>query len=187
MPPPPGIESFIFMPQDVPQSNFIECRAYGANVTLVDGLISDCARIVSQRKDSEGWFEVSTLKEPYRIEGKKTMGYELAEQLDWKLPDAIFYPTGGGVGLIGMWKAFAEMEALGWIGPERPKMIAVQADGCQPIVRAFEAGRSRAASFSKALTRWPADCACRSRWAISWSWTPCAKAGARPSRSAMTS
>ena len=147
-----GIESFIFMPQDVPQSNFIECRAYGANVTLVDGLISDCARIVSQRKDGEGWFEVSTLKEPYRIEGKKTMGYELAEQLNWKLPGTILYPTGGGVGLIGMWKAFAEMEALGWIGPERPKMVAVQAAGCQPIVRAFEQGASQSSFFEGAQT-----------------------------------
>ncbi len=147
-----GIESFIFMPQDVPQSNFIECRAYGANVTLVDGLISDCARIVSQRKDGEGWFEVSTLKEPYRVEGKKTMGYELAEQLNWKLPGTILYPTGGGVGLIGMWKAFAEMEALGWIGPERPKMVAVQAAGCQPIVRAFEQGASQSSFFEGAQT-----------------------------------
>ena len=127
-----GLESHIFMPQDVPQANFIECKAYGANVTLVDGLISDCGRIVAERKDQEGWFDISTLKEPYRIEGKKTMGYELAEQLGWELPDAIFYPTGGGVGMIGMWKAFAEMEALGWIGPRRPKMIAVQAAGCAP-------------------------------------------------------
>jgi threonine synthase len=135
-----GIEANIFMPRDVPQANFIECRAYGARVTLVDGLISDCGRIVGERKAKEGWFEISTLKEPYRIEGKKTMGYELAEQLGWRLPDAILYPAGGGVGLIGMWKAFEEMEALGWIGPARPKMIAVQAEGCQPIVRAFEEG-----------------------------------------------
>ncbi len=113
-----GIEAHIFMPQDVPQANFIECKAYGAHVTLVDGLISDCAKIVAARKDAEGWFDVSTLKEPYRIEGKKTMGYELAEQFGWELPDAIFYPTGGGVGLIGMWKAFDEMEALGWIGSQ---------------------------------------------------------------------
>ena len=135
-----GIEAFIFMPQDVPQSNFIECKAYGARVTLVNGLISDCGRIVGERKQAEGWFEISTLKEPYRIEGKKTMGYEVAEQLHWELPDAIFYPTGGGVGMIGMWKAFHEMEALGWIGPKRPKMIAVQAEGCQPIVRALREG-----------------------------------------------
>ena len=135
-----GLEANIFMPQDVPQSNFLECKAYGANVTLVDGLISDCGRIVGERKQAEGWFEISTLKEPYRIEGKKTMGYEVAEQLCWELPDVIFYPTGGGVGMIGMWKAFAEMEALGWIGPKRPKMIAVQAEGCQPVVRALQEG-----------------------------------------------
>ncbi len=147
-----GLESFIFMPQDVPQSNFIECHSYGAHVTLVDGLISDCARIVSERKDRERWFEVSTLKEPYRVEGKKTMGYELAEQLDWKLPGAILYPTGGGVGLIGMWKAFAEMEQLGWIGSERPRMIAVQTEGCQPIVRAFEEGTARSEFFAGAQT-----------------------------------
>ncbi len=135
-----GVEANIFMPQDVPQSNFIECKAYGANVTLVDGLISDCGRIVGERKAAEGWFEISTLKEPYRIEGKKTMGYEVAEQLGWELPDVIFYPTGGGVGMIGMWKAFAEMEAMGWIGSKRPKMIAVQAEGCQPVVRALQEG-----------------------------------------------
>lgn len=147
-----GIEAHIFMPRDVPQANFIECKAFGARVTLVDGLISDCAKIVAARKDAEGWFDVSTLKEPYRIEGKKTMGYELAEQMNWRLPDAIFYPTGGGVGLIGMWKAFSEMEALGWIGPERPKMIAVQAEGCQPIVRAFERGDERSQFFEGART-----------------------------------
>lgn len=133
-----GLEAHIFMPRDVPQANFIECKAYGANVTLVDGLISDCGRIVGERKAREGWFEVSTLKEPYRIEGKKTMGYEVAEQFDWQLPDAILYPCGGGVGLIGMWKAFDEMEKLGWIGSKRPKMISVQAAGCAPITRAFE-------------------------------------------------
>src|ERR1700730_15557464 len=110
-----GIEAHIFMPRDVPQANYLECKAYGADVTLVDGLISDCARMVAERVPQEGWFDISTLKEPYRIEGKKTMGYEVAEQLGWELPDAIFYPTGGGVGMIGMWKAFAEMEALGWI------------------------------------------------------------------------
>jgi len=137
-----GIEANIFMPQDVPQSNFIECKSYGARVNLVNGLISDCGRIVAERKQAEGWFEISTLKEPYRIEGKKTMGYEIAEQLGWELPDAIFYPTGGGVGMIGMWKAFAEMEAIGWLphGGKRPKMIAVQAEGCQPIVRALAEG-----------------------------------------------
>jgi threonine synthase len=147
-----GIEAFIFMPQDVPQANFIECKAYGANVTLVDGLISDCGRIVAERKDKEGWFDVSTLKEPYRIEGKKTMGYEVAEQLGWELPDAIFYPTGGGVGMIGMWKAFEEMEGLGWIGPKRPKMIAVQAEGCQPVVRAFNEGAERSQFWEGAST-----------------------------------
>ena len=133
-----GLEAHIFMPNDVPQGNFLECKAFGAHVTLVDGLISDCARIVAEKKDREGWFDVSTLKEPYRVEGKKTMGYEIAEQLRWNLPDAILYPCGGGVGLIGMWKAFAELEELGWIGQKRPKMIAVQAEGCQPIVQAFQ-------------------------------------------------
>jgi threonine synthase len=147
-----GIEAHIFMPNDVPQSNYLECRAAGADVTLVDGLISDCGRIVAERKARHGWFEVSTLKEPYRIEGKKTMGYELAEQLGWSLPDAILYPAGGGVGLIGMCKAFEEMEALGWIGPSRPKMIAVQAEGCQPVVRAFQAGSDRAEFFTGAST-----------------------------------
>jgi threonine synthase len=147
-----GMQSYIFMPQDVPQSNFIECKAAGANVTLVDGLISDCGRIVAERKQAEGWFEVSTLKEPYRIEGKKTMGYEVAEQFGWELPDAILYPAGGGVGLIGMWKAFEEMEDLGWIGAKRPKMIAVQAEGCQPVVRAFEAGADRSEFYAGAST-----------------------------------
>ncbi len=133
-----GLEANIFMPRDVPQANFVECKAYGANVTLVDGLISDCGKIVAERKDREGWFEVSTLKEPYRIEGKKTMGYEVAEQFGWQLPDAILYPCGGGVGLIGMWKAFDELQKLGWIVGKRPKMISVQAAGCGPITRAFE-------------------------------------------------
>lgn len=147
-----GIEAHIFMPKDVPQANYIECKAYGAHVTLVDGLISDCGKIVAARKDAEGWFEVSTLKEPYRIEGKKTMGYELAEQLNWELPDVIFYPTGGGVGLIGMWKAFEEMEAMGWIGSKRPKMIAVQVEGCQPVVRAFQNGEVRSQFWDNAYT-----------------------------------
>jgi threonine synthase len=147
-----GVECNIFMPKDVPQANFIECKAYGANVTLVDGLISDCGKIVASRKEAEGWFEVSTLKEPYRIEGKKTMGYELAEQMNWSLPDVIFYPTGGGVGLIGMWKAFNEMEAMGWIGSKRPKMIAVQVEGCQPVVRAFEQGQARSEFWDNAHT-----------------------------------
>src|SRR5690349_13141253 len=147
-----GIEAHIFMPRDVPQSNFIECKAYGAHVTLVDGLISDCGRIVAERGPAEGWFDVSTLKEPYRIEGKKTMGYEVAEQMGWELPDAIFYPTGGGVGMIGMWKAFDEMERLGWIGSRRPKMIAVQAEGCQPVVRAFEENEPRSRFWEGAQT-----------------------------------
>jgi threonine synthase len=147
-----GIEAHIFMPKDVPQSNYIECKTLGATVTLVDGLISDCARIVAERKDREGWFDMSTLKEPYRVEGKKTMGYEVAEQFNWELPDAIFYPTGGGVGLIGMWKAFDELEQLGWISGQRPKMIAVQAAGCQPIVRAFEQGASRSEFWQNAST-----------------------------------
>jgi len=146
------LEAHIFMPQDVPQSNFLECKAYGAAVTLVNGLISDCARIVAERKEQEGWYDVSTLKEPYRIEGKKTMGYELAEQLGWRLPDAILYPCGGGVGLIGMWKAFDEMEALGLIGRKRPRMIAVQAAGCEPITRAFEQAASRSQFYENAHT-----------------------------------
>jgi threonine synthase len=133
-----GIEAHVFMPKDVPAANFIEAKAFGANVTLVDGLISDCAKRVSDGKSTEGWFDLSTLKEPYRIEGKKTMGFEAAEQFGWNLPDAIFYPTGGGVGMIGMWKAFDELEQLGWIASKRPKMIAVQSEGCPPIVRAFE-------------------------------------------------
>ncbi|MGP8247548.1 MAG: threonine synthase [Bryobacteraceae bacterium] len=147
-----GIESYIFMPRDVPQANYLECMAYGANVTLVDGLISDCGKIVAERAPAEGWFDISTLKEPYRIEGKKTMGYEVAEQMDWELPDAIFYPTGGGVGMIGMWKAFEEMETLGWIGSRRPKMIAVQAAGCAPVVRAFEENQPRSRFFENAHT-----------------------------------
>ncbi len=133
-----ALEAYIFMPRDVPQANFIECKSFGAIVTLIDGLISDCGKIVADRKAREGWFEVSTLKEPYRIEGKKTMGYEVAEQFGWQVPDAILYPCGGGVGLIGMWKAFAELEELGWIDGKRPKMISVQSEGCAPITRAFE-------------------------------------------------
>jgi threonine synthase len=137
-----GIEAHIFMPKDVPLANQVECLAYGAHMTLVDGLISDCARMVGERGPQEGWFDVSTLKEPFRVEGKKTMGYELVEQLGWEYPDAVFYPTGGGVGLIGMWKAFEEMEQLGWVTGTRPKMIAVQSAGCAPIARAFEKGEN---------------------------------------------
>ena len=147
-----GIAAHIFMPRDVPQANYLECMAYGAHVTLVDGLIGDCARMLAERAPAEGWFDLGTLKEPYRIEGKKTMGYEVAEQLDWELPDAIFYPTGGGVGLIGMWKAFEEMEKLGWIGGRRPKMIAVQAEGCQPVVRAFEENEPFSRFYEEAHT-----------------------------------
>jgi threonine synthase len=147
-----GIEAHIFMPRDVPQANYLECKAYGAQVTLVDGLISDCGKMVAERGPAEGWFDVSTLKEPYRIEGKKTMGYEVAEQMGWELPDAIFYPTGGGVGMIGMWKAFDEMQKLGWIGARRPKMIAVQAEGCQPVVRAFQENETRSRFFDDAHT-----------------------------------
>ncbi|HWR35075.1 MAG TPA: threonine synthase [Clostridia bacterium] len=136
-----AIEAHIFMPRDVPMANRVECEAYGAKVTLVDGLISDCARMVAQGKETQGWFDISTLKEPFRVEGKKTMGYEVAEQMGWTLPDAIIYPTGGGVGLIGMWKAFDEMEEMGWLkSPKgfRPKMIAVQAAGCAPIPKAWD-------------------------------------------------
>src|ERR1022692_4634601 len=147
-----GIEAYIFMPKDVPMANRMECDYYGAHVTLVDGLISDCGRMVAERKDKEGWFDVSTLKESFRVEGKKTMGYEVAEQLCWKLPQGIIYPTGGGVGMIGMWKAFNEMEELGWIGSERPKMITVQAAGCAPIVKAWEGGKSASEMWAGAAT-----------------------------------
>jgi threonine synthase len=160
-----GIEAHIFMPKDVPMANRMECDYYGAHVTLVDGLISDCGRMVAERinKDKssgkkDGWFDVSTLKEPFRVEGKKTMGYEIAEQMNWKLPQAIIYPTGGGVGMIGMWKAFDEMEELGWIGNDspkkaRPKMITVQAAGCAPIVKAWEAGKSASGTKSSSGTK----------------------------------
>ena len=147
-----GLEAHVFMPSDTPRANIIECRELGAHVTLIDGLITDCGAEIAKRKAAEGWFDVSTLKEPYRVEGKKTLGYELAEQLDWELPDVVLYPTGGGTGLIGMWKAFDEMEALGWIGSKRPRMFTVQASGCAPIVRAFEAGESAAAEFPNAHT-----------------------------------
>jgi len=149
-----GIEAHIFMPKDVPQANLIECQSYGAHVNLVDGLIGDCARIIAERWEKEGWFDISTLKEPFRVEGKKTMGYEIAEQLDWKLPDAVIYPTGGGVGLIGMWKAFDEMQQLGWIKPgaKRPKMISVQAAGCAPIVRAWDEHKPASEAWKNADT-----------------------------------
>jgi threonine synthase len=147
-----GLEAHIFMPRDTPQANIIECRELGAHVTLIDGLITDCGAEIARRKAKEGWFDMSTLKEPYRVEGKKTLGYELAEQFNWRLPDAVLYPTGGGTGLIGMWKAFDEMQALGWIGKKRPRMFAVQATGCAPIVRAFEAGEKTAGEFLEAHT-----------------------------------
>ena len=148
-----GIEAHIFMPLDVPFANFVEAMAYGAHVELVNGLISDCARMVQERKQQEGWFDISTLKEPFRVEGKKTMGYELVEQLGWEYPDAVFYPTGGGVGLIGMWKAFEEMEELGWVRPgKRPKMIAVQSSGCAPVVRAYDEGAQASVMWKDAAT-----------------------------------
>ena len=148
-----GIEAHIFMPKDVPFSNYVEAKFYGANVTLVDGLISDCGRMVAERREKEGWFDISTLKEPFRVEGKKTMGYELVEQLGWEYPEAVFYPTGGGVGLIGMWKAFGELEELGWVRPgKRPKMIAVQSSGCAPVARAFQQGEKVSAMWQGAST-----------------------------------
>jgi threonine synthase len=148
-----GLSSHIFMPKDVPHANYIECVVLGAEVELVDGLISDCGKIVAQRKEAEGWFDISTLKEPYRVEGKKTMGYELAEQFDWELPDVVIYPTGGGTGLIGMWKAFDEMEQMGWIDGKRPRMVSVQAAGCAPIVRAYESGALSAEPWQNAQTK----------------------------------
>lgn len=147
-----GLPAHIFMPKDVPQANYIECKVLGAHVELIDGLISDCGKIVASRKETEGWFDISTLKEPYRVEGKKTMGYELAEQFDWELPEVVIYPTGGGTGLIGMWKAFDEMEQMGWIGSERPRMISVQAAGCAPIVRAYHTGDEHAEPWTDAET-----------------------------------
>ena len=147
-----GIEAHVFMPRDTPMANQIEAQQYGAKLTLVDGLINDCGRIVAEMKTTQGWFDVSTLKEPYRVEGKKTMGYEIAEQLDWHLPEVIVYPTGGGTGLIGMWKAFGELEALGWIGAERPRMVAVQASGCAPIVKAYDEDKTSAAPWQNATT-----------------------------------
>jgi threonine synthase len=156
-----GMEAFIFMPSDTPRANIIECEQTGAHVTLVDGLITDCGKIVAERKEAEGWFDVSTLKEPYRVEGKKTMGYELFEQFSSlvtrhlaliTLPDVILYPTGGGTGLIGMWKAFDEMEQMGWIDSKRPRMVSVQSETCAPIVRAFRAGERFADEFQNAAT-----------------------------------
>jgi threonine synthase len=147
-----GIPAVIVMPADTPAANVMECQAFGAMVIKLNGLISDCGKYVAEHKDREGWYDVSTLKEPYRIEGKKTMGYELWEQFGGKLPDVILYPTGGGVGLIGMCKAFDEMQEMGWIGAERPRMVAVQAEGCAPIVRAWEAHQNSATFFPNAAT-----------------------------------
>jgi threonine synthase len=147
-----GLPAVIVMPADTPSANVMECQAFGAKVVKLNGLISDCGKYVAERKDREGWYDVSTLKEPYRIEGKKTMGYELWEQFGGKLPDVILYPTGGGVGLIGMCKAFDEMQEMGWVGAERPRMVAVQAKGCAPIVRAWEAHQNSAKFFENAAT-----------------------------------
>ncbi|RME82372.1 MAG: threonine synthase [Caldilineae bacterium] len=147
-----GLPAHVYMPADTPAPFSVECRTLGANVTLVDGLITDCGARVKQGVEEHGWFAVSTLKEPYRLEGKKTMGYELVEQLGWRMPDVIIYPTGGGTGLVGMWKAFAEMEALGLIGPERPRMVSVQSEGCAPIVAAFHAGSEHAEMWQDAAT-----------------------------------
>ena len=147
-----GLRTTIFCPDDTPEINISEIELQGASVYRVNGLINDCGKIVGEGKEITGWFDVSTLKEPYRIEGKKTMGLELAEQFKWELPDVIFYPTGGGTGLIGMWKAFEELEAIGWIGKKRPKMIAVQADGCAPIVKAFQEGEEHAPVWENATT-----------------------------------
>ena len=147
-----GMKAFVFMPDDTPAINQYECHLAGAKTFLVPGLITDCGKIVRAGKERLGWFDVSTLKEPYRIEGKKTMGLELAEQMDWQLPDVILYPTGGGTGLIGMWKAFAELEAIGFIGSRRPRMVAVQAAGCAPIVKAWQEGREHAEPWKNAHT-----------------------------------
>jgi threonine synthase len=147
-----GMEATIFMPRDVPTANRLEAQMFGARIVFVDGLITDCAKRLNEEKAEKGYFDVSTLKEPYRVEGKKTMGYELAEQFSWQLPDVILYPTGGGTGLIGMWKAFDEMEAMGWIGSRRPRMFTVQASGCAPIVKAFAEGKDDAGEFPNAQT-----------------------------------
>ena len=147
-----GITAHIFMPQDTPDFNKQTCQLAGANVTLIDGLITDAGRIVAERKDRERWFDVSTLKEPYRVEGKKTMGFELAEQFNWELPDVIIYPTGGGTGIVGMWKGFAELERIGWIGKKRPRFISVQSTGCAPIVKAWEEGATEATPWRDAHT-----------------------------------
>ena len=147
-----GMKSFVFMPKDVPQPFISECKALGSEVNLIDGLITDCGKIAKEGVEKYGRFDVSTLKEPYRIEGKKTMGYEVAEQMNWELPDVIIYPTGGGTGLIGMWKAFDEMEKLGWINSKRPRMVTVQSTGCAPMVRAFNENTEFAEPWQNAKT-----------------------------------
>lgn len=147
-----GLPVYVYLPQDVPPAFLAEIKALGAQITLVDGLITDCAKLVRQGADEGRWFDLSTLKEPYRVEGKKTMGYEIAEQMGWQLPDVIVYPTGGGTGIVGIWKAFAEMEALGWIGSKRPRMISVQSAGCAPIVRAYEQRVELAEMWQNAAT-----------------------------------
>ena len=147
-----GIESYVFMPDDAPPANQVETSLAGSHLTLVQGLISDAGRLSREKAAELGLFDVSTLREPYRVEGKKTMGYEIAQDLGWRLPEAIVYPTGGGTGIVGMWKAFSEMERLGWIGPERPKMIVVQSTGCAPLVRAFEQGARHAEPWEDART-----------------------------------
>jgi threonine synthase len=146
------IEAHVFMPKDAPRANITEAEQYGARLTLVDGLINDCGRLIAEHKNAEGWFDVSTLKEPYRLEGKKTLGFEIAEQLDWELPDVIVYPTGGGTGLIGMWKGFAELEKIGWLGGRRPRMVSVQAEHCAPIARAFKEHKEKAEPWPNART-----------------------------------
>jgi threonine synthase len=147
-----GMKVYVFMPKDAPKVNMVECDVVGAKVVLVDGLISDAGKLVKGGTDTMKWFNVATLGEPYRVEGKKTMGIEVAEQMDWKLPDVIIYPTGGGTGIIGMWKVFDELEALGWIGSERPRMVSVQAEGCAPIVKAYEEGKEESEFFENAQT-----------------------------------
>src|SRR5262249_25465988 len=148
-----GMEVYVFMPDDTPAVNQMEAYLFGAKVFLVNGLINDCGKIVREGADKTGWFDLSTLKEPYRLEGKKTMGLELAEQLGWRLPDVILYPTGGGTGLIGMWKAFQELRELGWLKSDNlPRLISCQSDGCAPIVRAFEANERFAKPFPEAQT-----------------------------------
>ena len=147
-----GIETFVICPEDTPRVNIEEIAFQGSKTFLANGFINDCGKVVGEGKEAMGWFDTSTLKEPYRIEGKKTMGLELAEQMGWQVPDVIIYPTGGGTGLIGMWKAFNELEAIGWIGSKRPRMVAVQAEGCAPIVKAFEEGKRHAELWRDAAT-----------------------------------